>query len=228
MEKIVKILLVESVTHDVKRFILEKPTGYKFIPGQATEVAINKRGFKNKKRPFTFTSLNKDLVLEFLIKGYPTDKYPAHKGVTGELHKLKPGDELIIGKPWGTINCQGPGVFIAAGAGMTPFIAIFRQLKNQGKLKGNTFIFSNKTQRDIILENELKALFDNPRDLILTLTREKREGYEKGRINFDFLKRKIDNFSQHFYICGPRSMVKDLRDNLSKLGTKAEFLVFEK
>ena len=55
---IVKIISVENVTHDVKRFTIQKPAGYKFTPGQATEVSINTFALKNEKRPFTFTSLN--------------------------------------------------------------------------------------------------------------------------------------------------------------------------
>jgi ferredoxin-NADP reductase len=79
---------VESVTHDVKRFTIQKPEGFKFIPGQATEVSINTPALKNEKRPFTFTSLNNE-QLEFTIKIMI---------VTTELQriKLKHGDELII------------------------------------------------------------------------------------------------------------------------------------
>jgi ferredoxin-NADP reductase len=36
----VKILKTEYVTHDVKRFRVEKPADYIYIPGQATEVTI--------------------------------------------------------------------------------------------------------------------------------------------------------------------------------------------
>jgi ferredoxin-NADP reductase len=49
---------VEPVTHDVKRFTIQKPEGFKFIPGQATEVSINTPALKMKKATFTFTSLN--------------------------------------------------------------------------------------------------------------------------------------------------------------------------
>ena len=45
-EHIVRILSVDQVTHDVKRFRVEKPEGYSFIPGQATEVSINTPEFK--------------------------------------------------------------------------------------------------------------------------------------------------------------------------------------
>lgn len=64
----VVILEKQQLTHDVVQLTLEKPDGYSFSPGQATEIAINKAGWKEEKRPFTFTSLNEDEHLEFIIK----------------------------------------------------------------------------------------------------------------------------------------------------------------
>jgi hypothetical protein len=48
---------IELVTHNVLRLVTDKPEGYTFTPGQATEMAIDEKGLKSKKRPFTFTSL---------------------------------------------------------------------------------------------------------------------------------------------------------------------------
>jgi predicted ferric reductase len=45
-----------------------------------------------------------------------------------KIRKLKHGDELIIRDVWGAIEYKGE-VFIAGGAGVTPFIAILRQLQ---------------------------------------------------------------------------------------------------
>jgi ferredoxin-NADP reductase len=223
----VKILDIKPITHDVKRFVVEKPKEYEFIPGQATEVAISKPGWTDKKRPFTFTCLNDEPNLEFIIKAYPLDKYPNHSGVTEQIHKLSKGDELIIGEPWGTINYQGPGVFIAGGAGITPFIAILRSLDKDKKLSGNKLIFSNKEKRDVILGREFKKMFANSSDLTLTLTRKKASGYEKGRIDPDFLKKYVNDFTQNFYICGPKQMVSDLKKMLKGLGAKTDTIVFE-
>ncbi len=122
-EHVVKILSIEEVTHDVKCFRVEKPAGYSFIPGQATDVSINVPALKDEKRSFTFTSLSSLNYLEFTIKIYSD-----HKGITNELGRLKPGAELIIGDVWGDISFKGEGVFIAGGAGITPFISIFRDL----------------------------------------------------------------------------------------------------
>ena len=221
MNQIVKIISVEHVTHDVKRFTIQKPQGYKFKPGQATEVSINTPALKNEKRPFTFTSLNDNTHLEFTIK-----IYEAHNGITKELGKLKHGDELIIRDVWGAIEYKGEGVFIAGGAGITPFIAILRQLNSENKIANNKLIFTNKTERDIILEKELEEILGD--NFINTLTDEKKGGYENGKIDTDFLKEKIDNFSQHFYVCGPPPFVEAISKMLSNLGAKADSVIFEK
>ncbi len=221
MEKRAEILMVEFVTHDVKRFIIEKPDNYEFIPGQATEVSIDKEEWVNEKRPFTFTSLNSDKVLEFTIKSYPE-----HNGATKAMHELKPGDNLVLRDVWGTINYKGKGIFIAAGAGITPFISIFRQLREEGNLEGNKLFFSNKTQRDVILEKELREMFPEE-DLILTLTRENKEGYENRRIDEDFLKEHIKDINTNFYLCGPPKMVDSVKELLKKLGAKADSVIFE-
>src|ERR1700753_4051775 len=128
MKNIVKILAIQQVTHDVKCFRFEKPQGFKFVPGQATDVAINKPGMEEEVRPFTFTALQDEPYLEFTIK-----RYESHHGVTDKLHQLIPGDELIIADAWGAIEYKGPGYFIAGGAGITPFIAILRNLNKQNK-----------------------------------------------------------------------------------------------
>ena len=79
-EYVVKILNIDQVTHDVKRFRFEKPKNYIFKPGQATDVSINTPVLKNEKRPFTFTSLNSADYLEFTIKIYRD-----HDGITNKL-----------------------------------------------------------------------------------------------------------------------------------------------
>ncbi len=214
-----RILMTEFVTHDVKRFILERPAGYEFIPGQATEVSINQEGWETVKRPFTFTSLAEDLVLEFTIKGYFD-----HDGVTARLHSLGAGDELILRSVWGTITYKGPGVFIAGGAGITPFIAILRRLRRDGKLAGNKLIFANKAARDIILEKEFVEMLGD--DLVLTLD-EKTPDYEHSRVTRDFLTAHVADFDRHFYVCGPDPMVTSVKAGLAELGAQAEAVVFE-
>lgn len=219
-EHIVKILSAEHVTHDVKRFKIERPANYTFIPGQATDVAINKPEWKNEKRPFTFTGLNDWDHLEFTIKIYSD-----HAGVTNQLGQLKAGDELIIHDVWGAIHYKGEGVFIAGGAGVTPFIAILRQLKKENKVGNNILLFSNKTSKDIILKDEFTNILG--KKFINTITQEKIPGFDHHIIDEEYLKQKISNFKQHFYICGPDKMVEAIKATLEKLGGKDTVITVE-
>jgi ferredoxin-NADP reductase len=217
---IVNILSVERVTHDVKRFKVEKPTGYTFLPGQATEVSLVKKGWEDERRPFTFTGLNDWDHLEFTIK-----IYDEHNSVTHALGQLKAGDQIILHDVWGAIHYKGPGVFIAGGAGVTPFIAIFRQLEQEGKLAGNTLLYSNKTQSDIILKEEFQRMLGPA--FINTLTREEISGYDHHLIDENYLREKVGNFQQQFYICGPDPMVQQLKEVLTRLAGNEALVTVE-
>jgi len=220
-EHVVKILSVKNVTHNVRSFQIDKPVGYKFEPGQATEVSINKEGWNDEKRPFTFTSLNEWPHLEFTIK-----MYRDHEGVTNELGTLKPGDELIIRDVWGAISYKGEGYFIAGGAGITPFIAILRQLKKDNKVNTNQLYFSNKTSADIILHEELDEILGKNAHYIIT--DENDHQFEKKYIDKNFLLSEIKNLKKPFYVCGPDKMVSDINKTLTELGADPESVVFEK
>lgn len=212
-----KILLIEPVTHNVIRLIISKPDNFDFLPGQAVEI---------EGHPFTMISQPEDLVLEFIIKTYPPKLFPNHSGLTESFLFKKPGDNLNLSSPFGTINYQGKGVFIAGGAGITPFLSIFKMLHKKDNLKGNKLIFSNKTKKDIIMETELRNFFEES-DLSLTLTKEKINGYDFGRINEGKIK-KFFNPDMNFYVCGPKQMVADIKSIIQKLGAKPNSIIFEK
>lgn len=220
-----KILMREFVTHNVIRVILKKPKNYSFTPGQVADLTFSSGKLKDQKHPFTFANLPEDLVLEFIIK-----IYHGGDGFTEKISKVPMGTELEISKPFGTIMYKGKGIFIAGGAGITPFISILRNLKQEGKIIGNELIFSNKEQKDIIMEKELNEMFkDSPTDIMLVLTQDNKEGYYHGRIDKEFLESHIKDFvNNHFYICGPPIFMFDIRKNLKKLGAKVDSIVFEK
>ena len=215
----VRVLEVEKITHDVLGIKIEKLAGYTFIPGQATEVAVNDKEWINEKRPFTFTNLPGDDHLEFTIK-----TYPAHNGVTNRLLNLRPGDELIIHDVWGAIHFKGKGLFIAGGAGITPFISIFRYLRSINDTENNHLLFANKTRKDIILETELNTLLRG--NVINILSEEDINGYKHGFITEQVLKELIHP-NDIFYVCGPPPMIDAVTKYLSNLGVSDKSVVME-
>ncbi|MCB0656999.1 MAG: hypothetical protein KDC57_12730 [Saprospiraceae bacterium] len=219
-EHLVTVKSVEFVTHDVLGIKVSKPAGYNFIPGQATEIAINKPGWRDARRPFTFTNLPEEDHLEFTIK-----TYPEKQGVTNELLHLKANDELLLHDVFGAINYQGPGLFIAGGAGITPFIAIFRQLQATNQVTGNRLLFANKTRADIIREDWFRDLLGDA--FINVLSKEKASGYRHGFIGQELIRENILPEDPHFYLCGPPPMMDAIQKHFERLQINQHAVVLE-
>ena len=219
-QHIVKINSIKHITHDVLQIVTEKPQKHTFTPGQATEISINKRGWKDEKRPFTFTCLPDSDYLEFTIK-----TYPSHKGVTNEFLQLKKNDMLILHDVFGAITYKSEGVFVAGGAGVTPFICIFSYLQSKNDTGNNKLIFANKTKDDIILADEFQKLLG--RNFINILSDEKEDGYAYGQITEGFLKAHISDLTKNVYICGPPPMMDAIEKQLANLKIDEKLIIKE-
>lgn len=220
MSHLVKIKSIEHVTHDVLHLQLEKPSDISYTPGQAVDISINKPDWEKVKSCFTFTSLPEDNDIEFTIK-----TYPQRDRVTNQLLQAKAGDEVFIYKPFGDIKYKGEGIFLAGGAGVTPFIAIFKMLDKQNKLGDNKLIFGNKKKEDIILNEYFEDLLGD--NFINVLSEEDVDGYKKGYITAEIIKEAMDDNSKYFYLCGPPPMMTAMEENLKSLGVAKEQIVRE-
>lgn len=220
MESIVKILSIEHLTHDVLRIVAEKPDKIKYTPGQAADFSINKTGWEKEIRAFTFTSLQEDEFVEFTIK-----TYPEHKGVTNQLLILSVGDEVIIHGVFGDIQYKGEGIFIAGGAGITPFIAIMKKLTKENKIGNNKLIFANKTKSDIIDDDKFSNLLGS--NFTNVLSNEKLPNYEYGFITEEIIRKQIDNTTKYYYLCGPEPMMLAVEKQLKSIGITQEFIIQE-
>jgi ferredoxin-NADP reductase len=218
---IVTVFEIIPRTHNVKTFRVTKPEGFSFTPGQATDLSLNEDGWKDNKHPFTFTCLPDDEYLEFTIKIYNNPD-----GLTHKLNTVEKGAEFEISDAWGAIEYKGEGIFIAGGAGITPFISIFRHLKKKNGIGNNQLIFSNKTEDDIILKDEFENMLG--RNFINVITSQADTEYYNKRIDKNFLKNEVKDLTQNFYVCGPDEFTKNILGSLEELGANAEALVFEK
>jgi ferredoxin-NADP reductase len=65
------------------------------------------------------------------------------------------------------------------------------------------------------------------KNFINTITKEKTEEFDNAKIDQNYLKQKISDFNQYFYICGPDAMVEDIHKDLLALGAKEDKIVIE-
>jgi predicted ferric reductase len=211
---------IKRLNHDVLQIKTTKPKNCNYKPGQAVRISIDKIGWKQEDRPFTFTSLPSDEDLEFIIK-----VYPSHNGMTKQLFDLTITDEVFLENIYGTIDYQGKGTFIAGGVGLTPFVAILKDLKVKNEVDGHNLLFANKTEKDIFLQDWLKETLGKNYQNILS--KEKKDEFDYGQIDKEYLKENITDYSQNFYVCGPPEMSDSVIEDLLELGAKKENIVAE-
>lgn len=132
---------------------------------------------------------------------------------------------MIIHDVYRSINYTGEGLFIAGGAGITPFMPIIRYLHTIGELGTNKLIFANKTKDDIISEEELKRYFG--KNFLSILSDEKLEGYYYGHIDAACIEAKNDRLDQFFYLCSPPPMVAAIEKQLHALQVDPNSIVKE-
>ncbi|MEZ5149353.1 MAG: hypothetical protein R2759_20375 [Bacteroidales bacterium] len=112
----------------------------------------------------------------------------------------------------GTIKYKGEGTFIAGGAGVTPFVAILRQLYAENKIGNNKLIFANRKKADIINRDEFQKMLG--KNFINILSDEKTQEFANGFISENFLKEHLENTNGYVYLCGPEVMMDRLKTTL--------------
>ncbi|PWR01131.1 flavodoxin reductase [Meridianimarinicoccus roseus] len=220
MTHIATLRQIENVTHDTVRLDLTRPEGFRFTAGQAVDLSIQREGWRSEERPFTLTGSPDDPEwLEFIIKIYPD-----HDGVTRQIGQLTPGATLHLSAPWGAIRDAGPGLFVAGGAGVTPFVPILRARAEAGTLDGCHLVYANRGEADIILRRDWEAMAGLRTSFVVD---EAHSDLPQGPIDAALLRRLLDAAPRRAYLCGPPGMMEALPPVLAELGLPEGALIAE-
>ncbi len=85
-------------------------------------------------------------------------------------------------------------------------------------------LFSNRTKDDIILKAEFEKMLGSR--FINTLDTPT-PGFDNRKIDASYIKEKVKDLSQYFYICGPDPMVEAIKTQLQSLGVEEKKIVIE-
>lgn len=195
------------------KFSIQKPMGFRYVPGQAVDLSIDQPGCELEVAPFTIMSLEEDQYLEFIIKIKPD-----RNSLTYRLSNLKLGRVVQLSRPWDTFEYKGTGYFIAAGTGIVPFMPILAGI-NRSDLSfrvEDKVLYAGKNHEDILFERKLREWFGSNFTTILTCPATKTIFPKK--IDFELLQSMIHEKDRYFYICGPKSFELDTMLNLLALG----------
>lgn len=163
-----------------------------------------------ESHPFSFSSAPGGRYLRVTVKSLGD--------YTNRLMTLKPGSRVLVDGPHGNFSVPDtrlPGVFIAGGIGIAPIIAMLESIPSSAAAP--TVVYVAKKQQDLVLLDELERLVRIRGGSVYTLTDDSHE--PSSRIDNDLLAEIIPHYRTcYFMLCGPITMMKDVRKELREMG----------
>lgn len=208
-------------------FTFESPEKVDYRSGQFILVKIQDE--PKSYRAYTISSYNEDskklsVIIKKVTKGYGTSKI---------FNDFKIGDVVELEGPMGNELVLDPSaekvLFIANGIGITPFIAMSKDvLLNYPSAKSIHLLSGQRYEKDLLYHdyfNELAEQYDRF-SYTPILSRDKTTSLKKGYVTAE-LKNMVDLEGYKVYMCGSKNMLKDSYNLLLEKGVKKEDISYE-
>ncbi len=224
-------------TDDVKTFsfvaeppILFNDISFNYKPGQFVILDLEV-GEKQIKRPYSISSSpSRPYNLEITVKRVSARIKPNLSPglVSNWLHDyFKVGDKLKISPPMGDFNyfenSHKKLLFICAGSGITPLMSMCRWLCDTTTNFSVIFVYSVRTQQDIIFREELELMASKYSNFKLAINLTGKDfdstwsGY-RGRLNETMLSEIAPDFKERVaYVCGSEGFLESVQTMLNVL-----------
>lgn len=120
-------------------------------------------------------------------------------------------------------------VAVAGGSGITPFLSLARAIDQGDEDCTLTLLYGCRTSDEILFKTELDRLSEkNERiNVIYVLSHSDEEGYEKGFVGADIIKKYAPEGKYSIFVCGPGGLYKFLESELPKLEIERKYIRFE-
>lgn len=226
----IKLLSAREIASGTKAFEFEKPQGYTFKAGQATDWTLidpAETDDEGNGRSFSLACAPDEPVLRLATRMRDT----AFKRILG---KMQPGDTISIDDPWGDFTLEDgderEAVFLCGGIGVTPFLSMMKDASMRKASRKLTLLFSNKTTKDAPFRDELLEIVKQNASLrmIETITDDPTWQGEKGFIDRAMLERHLGDITKPvYYVAGPPPMVAAMKKMLVDAGLPESQMKFD-
>jgi ferredoxin-NADP reductase len=186
--------------------------------GQHVDVRLTAEDGYQAERSYSIASGPDDGKLELTVELIEDGEVSPY--LVGELQH---GDTFELRGPIGGWFAWdptegGPLLLVGGGSGVVPLRSMLRVRPPEVPAR---LIYSARTLEDVIYRAELEALGD---DVVLTLTREQRDGIRSGRVDADLLRKAGFAPAQEprIFVCGPTPFVEAVASELVELGHPPE------
>lgn len=205
----------EEVAEGTTAFHLSKPSGFRFKPGQAINLALIDPPSEPNSAQRTFSlacaPFEEDLVVATRMREGSAFKRA--------LRALPPGAKVRIRSPFGSFalhpDVARPAVLIAGGIGITPFMSMLRQEAKDHSPRRLVLVYSNRRPQDSAFLGELQALERQNANFRLLAVMTDTTGF----VDADLLKRAAAGLtSPVYYVVGPPAMAAAMQETLGQVG----------
>ena len=226
-------------TTDCVSIVLHVPVELKdefaFIQGQSITIRSFDQG-EDVRRSYSICSSPLENELRIAVKHVPGGYFSTLANT-----QLKAGDSLEVMSPSGNFytdldasNAKNYVAF-AAGSGITPVLSIIKTTLASETNSSFTIIYGNRNSGSVIFKEALEALKNKYMDrftLIHVLSREKTDSeVNYGRISAQKCNQLAKLFDvcafDEYFLCGPESMIFNLREHLELSGVASHKIHFE-
>lgn len=144
------------------------------------------------------------------------------------------GDEVVAYAPEGNMTYNPLRdaeniVAIAGGSGITPFLSLARAIDQGDEDCSLTLLYGCRTSDEILFKSELDMLSEKNEKIkvVYVLSHSEEEGYEKGFVGADVIKKYAPEGDYSIFVCGPGGLYKFLETELPKLEKERKYIRFE-
>ncbi|HEV2328184.1 MAG TPA: ferric reductase-like transmembrane domain-containing protein [Verrucomicrobiae bacterium] len=230
-----RVARITQETPDVRTFRFVPPNGGRLpFEHQAGQYLILSLLIDGKKVNRTYTISSPPMRTDFCEI---TVKHEENGYASRHLHEMvREGDMIRVSAPAGRFVFDKTKadsiVLIAGGVGITPLMSILRDLTDRNWNGGIFFIYSAKTESDIIFRKELADLQKKFSNLRVHVTLSRADGADwsghKGRVSGPFLGMCVPSLAtRSVYICGPQTMMTPTVQLLRDAGVPQEKIKLE-
>ena len=144
------------------------------------------------------------------------------------------GDEVVAYAPEGNMTYSPLRdaksiVAIAGGSGITPFLSLARAIDQGDENCSLTLLYGCRTSDEILFKAELDSLSQKTEkiNVVYVLSHSDEDGYEKGFVGADIIKKYAPTEGYSIFVCGPGGMYNFLEAELPKLEIERKYIRFE-
>ncbi|MNO85401.1 Benzoate 1,2-dioxygenase electron transfer component [compost metagenome] len=196
-----------------------------FLPGQYVNLKVPG---SEQSRAYSFSSLQKDGEVSFLIRNVPGGLMSSFL-----TNLAKAGDSLSLAGPLGSFYLrpiQRPLLLLAGGTGLAPFTAMLEKIAEQGSEHPLHLIYGVTNDFDLVELDRLQALAARiPNFTYSACVANPDSQYpQKGYVTQHIEPRHLNDGDVDVYLCGPPPMVEAVSQYVREQGITPANFYYEK